>query len=102
MLLANIAPAAPKINHSFLLNYWHNHGNQDTSPAVMERVLSVMKCVAKHLPPDERSKLIEDLKSRLLKFSSPTELISATVSTLSKVGVQKMMQTLGLVHQDSG
>jgi len=85
MLLAEIAPAAPKINPTFLLNYWYKHSHQDSCTPIMERVLLVMKCVAKHLPSEDRLKLMADLKSRLLKFSSPPELISVTVSTLSKV-----------------
>lgn len=91
MLLAEIAPAAPKINHSFLLNYWTNHSSEECSSEIMQRVLTVMKCVAKHLPSQDRRQLITDLKSRLLKFNSPPEVISVTVSTLSKVKIEGLL-----------
>ncbi|XP_052797938.1 condensin-2 complex subunit D3-like [Mya arenaria] len=83
MLLAQIAPAAPKIKPAFLLDYWYSHSAGNCPVEVMERVLTVMKSVAKHLPTESR--LIEDLKSRLLKFDSQPELIAITVATLSKL-----------------
>ncbi|KAL3841668.1 hypothetical protein ACJMK2_019782 [Sinanodonta woodiana] len=85
VLLAEIAPAAPKINHGFLMKYWDEHAQQANSRKIMERVLTVMKYVCKHIPHPEREKLIDDLKRCLLKFDSPPELISITVSTLSKL-----------------
>ncbi|XP_052213027.1 condensin-2 complex subunit D3-like isoform X2 [Dreissena polymorpha] len=85
MLLAEIAPAAPKINPSFLLKYWTCHGHDENSSDILERVLTVMKYVAKHLQSSDRENLSSDLKSRLLKFDSPPELISVTVATLSKL-----------------
>ncbi|KAK3583282.1 hypothetical protein CHS0354_011171 [Potamilus streckersoni] len=85
VLLAEIAPAAPKINHGFLMKYWDEHAHQANSSKIMERVLTVMKYVCKHIPHPEREKLIDDLKRCLMKFDSPPELISITVSTLSKL-----------------
>ena len=51
----------------------------------MGQALTVTQSVRKHLPSTDREWLIEYLKSRLLAFSSPTEVISAMVTTLSKV-----------------
>lgn len=65
----------------------------------MNRVLTVMKCVAKHFTTNDRQKLIKDLKARLLRFDSPPELISVSVNTLSKVGFGKFyMLCLHLFH----
>ena len=85
MLLAQIAPAAPKFKASFILTYWRNHSRDDGDVCVMERVLTVIKSVARYLPDEDRGQLIDDLKSRLMKFDSPPELIAVTVATLSKV-----------------
>ena len=51
----------------------------------MNQVLTVMKCVAQHLTVKDRDILITDLRGRLMKFESPPDLISVSISTLSKV-----------------
>ena len=59
----------------------------------MERVLTIMSCVSKHIPSDSRNTLISDLRNRLLKFDSPPELIAVSVSTLAKVGTSVSSNT---------
>ncbi|XP_060560859.1 condensin-2 complex subunit D3-L-like [Ruditapes philippinarum] len=85
MLLAEVAPAAPEITHGFLLEYWQNEGSQEKCYETMNRVLTVMKYVAKHMSTQERDILITDLNDRLMKFESPPDLISVSISTLSKL-----------------
>ncbi|OWF35473.1 condensin-2 complex subunit D3-like isoform X2 [Mizuhopecten yessoensis] len=87
MLLSEIAPAAPKLGHKFVLEYWQKQpaATQEADYITLQRVLTVMSCTAKTIPSDDRSTLIDDLKSRLLQFDSPTELIAITIKTLSKL-----------------
>ncbi|KAL4224772.1 Condensin-2 complex subunit D3 [Mactra antiquata] len=85
MLLSEIAPAAPKINHSFVLNYWNDKIQNETCTDTLIRILTVMKYIGEHLSSDDRTKLIDDLQTRLMNFNSIPELIPVTVSTLSKL-----------------
>ncbi|CAG2210196.1 NCAPD3 [Mytilus edulis] len=103
MLLAELAPAVPKMCHGFVIEYWEQqaHTSDETDYSTLQRVLSVMACSAKFFPDDKRDRLIvlkvdirftnqimnitDYLRNRLLQFNSPPELISITIETLSKL-----------------
>ncbi|KAJ8299265.1 hypothetical protein KUTeg_023325 [Tegillarca granosa] len=102
MLIAELAPAVPKLSHGFVLDYWEKEANNSDGKftfhnllnlfcrveshfQTLQRVLTVIRCIAKHIPDEKRNSLIDALKERLKKFDSPPELIAITISTLSKL-----------------
>uniref|UniRef100_K1QWD7 Condensin-2 complex subunit D3 n=1 Tax=Magallana gigas TaxID=29159 RepID=K1QWD7_MAGGI len=89
MLLAELAPAVQKFSHEFIIDYWERNAGSTEDIYTLQRVLQVMGCCAKHIKADQRDLLIENLKNRLKKFDSPTDLISVTINTLSKLCVAK-------------
>ncbi|XP_063400127.1 condensin-2 complex subunit D3-L-like [Mytilus trossulus] len=95
MLLAELAPAVPKMCHGFVIEYWEQqaHTSDETDYSTLQRVLSVMACSAKFFPEDKRDRLIDYLRNRLLQFNSPPELISITIETLSKLCESKAEAT---------
>ncbi|VDI33710.1 condensin-2 complex subunit D3, partial [Mytilus galloprovincialis] len=95
MLLAELAPAVPKMCHGFVIEYWEQqaHTSDETDYSTLQRVLSVMACSAKFFPDDKRDRLIDYLRNRLLQFNSPPELISITIETLSKLCESKAEAT---------
>ncbi|XP_013421008.1 condensin-2 complex subunit D3-like, partial [Lingula anatina] len=59
MLLAEMAPHLGKFNSSFVLDYWDTNMSSATEVdfSTMGRVLTVLGCLAKHLPSDVRLKV---------------------------------------------
>ncbi|XP_046375579.2 condensin-2 complex subunit D3-like isoform X1 [Haliotis rufescens] len=86
LLLAEIATSFPKMNNDFLLKYWDKHSAEMSNEnSTWPQVISVIGCVAKHLPADRRTDIADELKDRLKKFDSSPQLTAVIINTLSKL-----------------
>ncbi|ELT94745.1 hypothetical protein CAPTEDRAFT_191587, partial [Capitella teleta] len=87
MLLAILAPYAPKMDAIFVCDYWKDKVTkiEESEYATVERVLQVLAYFAKNLPEDDVSYLIDDLKTRLMDFVLPPQVTAAIITTLSKL-----------------
>ncbi|XP_067654633.1 condensin-2 complex subunit D3-L-like isoform X2 [Haliotis asinina] len=86
LLLAEMATSFPKMNNEFLLKYWDKHSSEMSSDnSTWPQIISVIGCVAKHLPANKRTDIADALKERLKKFDSSPQLIAVIINTLSKL-----------------
>ncbi|XP_053547485.1 condensin-2 complex subunit D3 [Bombina bombina] len=86
MVLAKVAGSCPKLDYTKILNSWDSVSRQnDANSSTVAHILCVIGHIAKHLPADTRTHLIDHVKSWLKEFKSPPEVISSAVESLQKL-----------------
>ncbi|KAM8926969.1 condensin-2 complex subunit D3 [Pelodytes ibericus] len=86
MVLAKVAGSSPSLDYTKILNSWDQVSRQtDASTTTTGHILCVIGHIAKHLPADTRTGLIDHLKSWLKAFKSPPEVISPAVEALQRL-----------------
>ncbi|CAM4666623.1 unnamed protein product [Lepidochelys olivacea] len=86
MLLAKVAGSSPKLDYSKIIESWDSVSRQqNTSTNTAGHILCVIGHVAKHLPRNTQSRLIDDIKCWLKEFKCPLEVISPAVEALQKL-----------------
>ncbi|XP_044137939.1 condensin-2 complex subunit D3 [Bufo gargarizans] len=87
MVLAKVAGSSPKLDYTKILNAWDQvrRETEASSSVTTGHILCVIGHVAKHLPADRRTFLIDDVKSWLKEFKCPSEIISPAIETLQKL-----------------
>ncbi|KAM4703395.1 condensin-2 complex subunit D3 [Rhinophrynus dorsalis] len=86
MVLAKVAGSSPKLDYTKILNSWDHISRQtDANLSTTAHILCVIGHIAKHLPTDTRTHLIDHIKSWLKEFKSSPEVISPAVEALQKL-----------------
>ncbi|OCT72259.1 hypothetical protein XELAEV_18035230mg [Xenopus laevis] len=86
MILSKVAGSSPKLDYTKILQSWERVSRQtDADINTTGHILCVIGHIAKHLPADTRTHLIDHVKSWLKEFKSSPEVISPAVEALQKL-----------------
>ncbi|KAE8591973.1 hypothetical protein XENTR_v10018618 [Xenopus tropicalis] len=86
MILSKVAGSSPKLDYTKILQSWENISrHRDADISTTGHILCVIGHIAKHLPANTRTHLIDHVKSWLKEFKSSPEVISPAVEALQKL-----------------